>query len=133
MRLDRSSGVALQGFEPAGRTRFSHRASDPCRTWGPPSGGPTANAIVYIGPAEAGPTYDVCRDSTNGQDSQITQPRTAAVLFHLREPAARRVQCDHHPNPDRVYDRQRIAPPGRRSERIVRDIGRLEHPVRVAV
>ena len=56
--------AALRGLDLLARASERHmrakrpgvdRVSDRCSTWGPPLGGPTANAIVYVGPAEAGP------------------------------------------------------------------------------
>ena len=60
------------------------------------------------------------------------KPQIAPPLFDPREPPTKRIHPDHDERPHEVDNWQRVPPPGRRAERIVREVRSLEHPVRVS-
>src|SRR6187399_2545813 len=49
------SAVMRQTYLTVSSRRSARSMLSTSVSWGPPSGGPTANAMVYVGPAEAGP------------------------------------------------------------------------------
>ncbi len=55
--------------------------------------------------------------------SEVAQPDVTAAPLERREPCAERIHRDHDAGPYAVDDRQRVAPAGRWSERVAREVG----------
>src|ERR1700731_2008460 len=65
--------------------------------------------------------------------SEIAEQGVVAALLHRGVPAAEWIHGEHDEGPDEVDERQGESPSGRLSDRKGGEVGRLEHPLNVAV